>query len=404
MSVRVAITGLGALSALGPDVAAHLKAFRAGTVGIGTTRCLPVEQFKSKISAEVHDFRPEAHFEPRQLGMLDRAAQFAVVASRQALADAGPVLEGLAPERAGAIFAAAIGYHAMEEGYQKLYIANAARPHPFTVPRAMPSAPLSHVTMDAGIRGPAFSIASACSSAAHAIGTAFQMVRSGMLDVAVAGGSEAPLTFGMMKCWEALRVLSADACRPFSKDRSGLVLGEGAAAVVLENLDRARARGATIHAEIIGFGMSADALDMTAPDTESAARAVALALKDAGLAPDRVDYVNAHGTATALNDRTETAALRRVFGAHLDRLPVSSTKSMYGHCMSAAAALDLVASVLAVREGFLPPTMGFNAPDPDCAIDCVPNAARPAALEVAISNAFAFGGLNAVLAVRRYEG
>ncbi|HEY9213731.1 MAG TPA: beta-ketoacyl-[acyl-carrier-protein] synthase family protein, partial [Ancylobacter sp.] len=297
-----------------------------------------------------------------------------------------------------------VGFHAVDDSYRKIYLEKAPRPHPFTVPRAMPSGQVSHVTMDLGIHGPAFSIASACSSASHSIGTAFHMIRSGMLDVAVAGGGESQLTYGMLKSWEALRVLAADGCRPFSKDRGGLVIGEGGGAVVLENMDRAIARGATIHGEMIGFGMSADGMDITAPDMASAAASMHFALEDAGLKPEAVDYVSAHGTATVLNDKTETAALRHVFGDHLARLPVSSSKSQYGHTMNASGALDLVTTVLALREGFLPPTMGFNEFDPECDIDCVPNAARAATPDVAISSSFAFGGLNAVLAVRRYNG
>ncbi|WGD30234.1 beta-ketoacyl-[acyl-carrier-protein] synthase family protein [Ancylobacter sp. WKF20] len=404
MSARVAVTGLGSLSALGLDVAAHLAGLRAGTVGIGPTQGVDVSAMKTKISAEVRGFVAEDHFDPRQLGLLDRTSQFAVVAARQALADAGPALEGVARHRVGAIYAASVGFHAVDDSYRKLYLEQAPRPHPFTVPRAMPSGQVSHVTMDLGIHGPAFAIASACSSAAHAIGTAFQMIRGGMLDVAIAGGGESQLTYGMLKSWEALRVLAPEACRPFSKDRAGLVIGEGAGAVVLENMDRALARGATIHAELIGFGMSADGKDITAPDRDSAAAAMRFALEDAGLAPEQVDYVSAHGTATALNDKTETAALRQVFGAHLDKLPVSSSKSQYGHTMNASGALDFVTSVLALREGFLPPTMGFTEPDPECDLDCVPNAARPAAIETAISSSFAFGGLNAVLALKRYAG
>lgn len=404
MAARVAITGLGSLSALGNDVAAHLKGLRAGTVGIGETQGVDVSSMKTKISAEVRDFKPEAHFEPRQLGLIDRTSQFAVVVARQALADAGPALEGVARHRAGVIFAASVGFHAVDDSYHKLYFEKAPRPHPFTVPRAMPSGQVSHVTMDLGIHGPSFSIASACSSASHSVGTAFHMIRSGMLDVAVAGGAESQLTYGMLKSWEALRVLATDGCRPFSKDRGGLVVGEGGGAVVLENMDRAIARGATIHAEMIGFGMSADGRDITAPDMESAAASMRFALEDAGLAPEAVDYVSAHGTATALNDKTETAALRHVFGDHLAKLPVSSSKSQYGHTMNASGALDLVTTVLALREGFLPPTMGYREFDPDCDIDCVPNASRAASIGTAISSSFAFGGLNAVLALKRYEG
>ncbi|MFD2140809.1 beta-ketoacyl-[acyl-carrier-protein] synthase family protein [Ancylobacter oerskovii] len=401
---RVAITGLGSLSALGNDVAAHLAGLKAGTVGIGETQGIDVSSMKTKISAQVKDFVPEAHFEPRQLGLIDRTSQFAVVVARQALNDAGPALDGVARHRAGVVFAASVGFHAVDDSYHKLYADKAPRPHPFTVPRAMPSAQVSQITMDLGIHGPAFSIASACSSASHSIGTAFHMIRSGMLDVAIAGGGESQLTYGMLKSWEALRVLSPDGCRPFSRDRNGLVIGEGAGAVVLENLDRAVARGATIHGEVIGFGMSADGMDITAPETASVAASLRFALEDAGLAPEAVDYVSAHGTATALNDKTEAAALRLVFGEHLGKLPVSSSKSQYGHTMNASGALDFVTTTLALREGFLPPTMGFNEPDPDCDLDCVPNAARDASPAIALSSSFAFGGLNAVLALKRYEG
>ncbi|MCS0500907.1 beta-ketoacyl-[acyl-carrier-protein] synthase family protein [Ancylobacter mangrovi] len=404
MSARVAITGLGAVSALGLDVASHLAGLKAGTVGIAPLRRVDATTLRSKIGAEVPEFDPQAYFEPRQLGLLDRSSQMGLIATREAVAQSSGALEGVALHRAGAIFSASIGYWTMEEGYQKLYLDKAPRPHPFTVPRAMPSGTASVVTMDLGIHGPAFGIASACSSASHAMGTAFHMVRSGMLDVAVAGGAEASMTPGMLRAWEALRVLSPEGCHPFSKDRSGLVLGEGAAVVVLENLEQARARGATILAEMTGFGMSSDGIDMTAPDTESCARAMSLALEDAGIAPEAVDYVNAHGTATPLNDKTESAAMRLVFGNRLAALPVSSTKSMYGHTLSASGALDMVATVLALREGFLPPTMGFNEADPECDVDCVPNASRAASPEVAISSSFAFGGLNAVLAVRRYPG
>ncbi len=401
MAYRVAVTGLGSLSALGNDVAAHLAGLRAGTVGIGPTQGLDVAAMKTKISAEVRGFVPEEHFDPRQLGLMDRTSQLAVAAARQAVQDARPILDGSHPERIGAIFAASVGFHAVDESYRKLYAEQAPRPHPFTVPRAMPSAQVSQVTMDLGIHGPSFAIASACSSAAHAIGTAFHMIRAGMLDVAVTGGGESQITYGMLKSWEALRVLAPDACRPFSRDRSGLVIGEGAGVVVLENMDRARSRGATIHAELVGFGMTADGRDITAPDRDSAAAAMRFALKDAGLAPEAVDYVSAHGTGTVLNDRTETAALREVFGTRLGMLPVSSSKSQYGHTMNASGALDFITTVLALREGFLPPTMGFNEPDPECDLNCVPNRSLTAPIGVAISSSFAFGGLNAVLALRK---
>lgn len=397
MTRRVAITGVGAVSALGADVGAHLAALKAGHVGIAPL-AFADDPAKPRIAGRAQGFVPADHFDPKQLGTIDRAAALALVSAREALAG-GEALAGIAPERAGVIFGAAVGCEALEEGYRRIFI-DGARPHPFTVPRVMPSSAASQISMAHNILGPSFSPASACASASHAIGLAFHMVRAGMLDVAVTGGCEAPLTLGMVKSWEALRVLSADTCRPFSRDRSGLVLGEGAAVLVLEDMERAQARGATVLAEVVGFGMSADGHDLTAPDAASAARAISSALADAGLDAGAVDYVNAHGTGTVLNDRTETAALRSVLGDRLESVPVSSTKSMTGHCLGASGGLGALASVLALRHGLLPPTMNFREPDPDCALDCVPNAAREGRPEIALVNAFAFGGLNAVLALR----
>jgi nodulation protein E len=270
-----------------------------------------------------------------------------------------------------------------------------------TIPKTMANAGASHISMEFGITGPSFTISTACSSAAHAIGQAFWMVRNGITDLALTGGSEAPFSFGILKAWEAMRVVSPDTCRPFSKDRRGMILGEGSAMFVLEPLDAARARGARIHAEIVGFGMSADACHITQPSSEGAARAMRAVLRDSGLAPEQIGYINAHGTATPANDLTETAAIHSVFGAHAGKLPVSSTKSMHGHALGAAAALECLAAILALRDGVLPPTANYNEPDPDCDLDVIPNQARFAQVEYAISNSFAFGGLNAVLALRK---
>ncbi|HET9148661.1 MAG TPA: beta-ketoacyl-[acyl-carrier-protein] synthase family protein, partial [Acetobacteraceae bacterium] len=328
-------------------------------------------------------------------------AQFALVAAREAAR--GIDLDAFDPARRGAVLGAAIGQETIDTAHRALYEAKAARLHPLTVPRIMPSGPASHLSIEFGLRGPCFAAASACASAAHALGLAFQMIRSGLLDMAFTGGSDASITLGFVKAWDALRILSPDLCRPFSADRQGLVLGEGAGILVLEEWEHAERRGAAIQAELIGFGMSADAEDMLAPDAEGAARAMRAALEDAGTAPEDVDYVNAHGTGTRLNDKTETAALSAVFGGHLAALPVSSGKSMFGHCLNAAGALEMVATVLALREEMLPPTIGFTTPDPECAIDCVPNESRGAPIRVAMSNSFAFGGLNAVLVARRAE-
>jgi len=369
-----------------------------GECGIRPIAGIPTDRLSATLAAEVAGFDPATHFDARRLAMLDRTSQLALVAAREAVRDAGAAVAE--PLRAGAVLGASIGLGTFDAAYLAVYGERANRVHLFTVPRAMPSAPTSQVSMEFGLRGPSFSAASACASSNHAIGQAFHMVRNGMLDVAVTGGSDAPVVFGFLKGWEALRVLTADACRPFSRDRSGLAIGEGAGIVVLEAWDRAVARGARIHAELVGFGMSADAGDITAPDAAGAAAAMRAALDDARLEAASVGYVNAHGTGTRLNDRAESAALARVFGARLPELPVSSTKSMIGHCMVASGALELVVTVLALREGVLPPTIGFRVADPECAVDCIPNAARPVSAGVALSNSFAFGGLNAVLAVQ----
>jgi nodulation protein E len=406
---RVAVTGLGAMSALGHDVPSLWGAVQDGVCGIRPIAGLDTQRLIVKHAAEIVGFAPQAHFDARRLPMLDRTSQLALVAAREALrmalhADAPPVgfaglqAAGFAAQRCGAILGAGIGIETFDNAYQTLYGEGSNRLHPLTVPRIMPNAPASHVSIEFGLRGPCFATASACASASHALGLSFQMIRSGMLDLAVSGGSDASISLGFMKAWDALRVLSPDGCRPFSRDRSGLVIGEGAAILVLEEWQHAQARGATIHAEMLGFGMSADAGDITAPDAAGASQAMMAALADAGLAPEAIDYVNAHGTGTRLNDRTETAALAQVFGAHLARLPVSSSKSMLGHCLNAGGALEALVTVLALRDGVIPPTIGFREPDPECALDCVPNQARTATLRAALSNSFAFGGLNAVLA------
>ncbi len=395
---RVAITGLGAISALGADAPASWAEMRRGACGVRPIAGIPTDRLTATLAAEIPAFDPAAHFDARRLAMLDRTSQLALVAAREAMRDAGVAITE--PSRAGTVLGAAIGLGTFDAAYHAVYAEQANRVHPFTVPRAMPSAPASQVSIEFGLRGPSFATASACASSNHAIGQAFHMVRGGMLDLAVTGGSDAPVVFGLLKGWEALRVLAADACRPFSRDRSGLVIGEGAGILVLEAWDSAVARGARIHAELMGFGMSADAGDVTAPDAEGAAAAMRAALDDARLDAAAVGYVNAHGTGTRLNDRAEAAALSLVFGARLPRLPVSSTKSMIGHCMIASGALELVATVLALRDGVLPPTIGFREADPECAVDCIPNAARTVSVDVALSNSFAFGGLNAVLAVR----
>lgn len=400
---RVAVTGLGAVTPLGQTADSYWGALQRGESGIGPiTLTWTPEELNQKVAAEIKNFDPLKHFAERQLSTLDRVSQIAVVAAREAIVDSGITIDRALSERAATIVGTgAGGQNTIDESYRRVYLESRTRVFPLSIPKLMANAPASQISMECGLRGPAFVIASACSSATHAIGSAFHMVRSGMVDCAVTGGTEACITFGTLRSWEALRVMAPDACRPFSKDRAGLVLGEGAAMMVLEPMERALARGATIHGEIVGFGMSADANDLTSPDQNGMVRAMLSALADGGLRPQDIDYVNAHGTGTAANDETETKALHEAFGAHARTLAISSTKSMVGHALGAAGALELVATICALRDGVVPPTINYLGPDPACDLDYVPNQARKQAIGAAISNSFAFGGLNAVLAVKK---
>jgi nodulation protein E len=399
---RVVVTGCGAVAPNGQTVAAYWSGLAAGVSGIAVPTLVPPELLLQKAVAEVKDFDPLQHFDDRQLATLDRVSQFAVVAAREAIAQSGISFSNGLSERTATIIGTGVGGQTTHDAsFKRLYRDNITRVYPLTIPKLMANAPASQVSMHCGLRGPAFAVASACASATHAIGVAFHMVRSGTADCAVTGGSEACITYGTLKGWEAMRVMAPDTCRPFSIGRKGMIIGEGAAMVVLETLDHAQRRGAPILAEIAGFGMSADAKDIVSPDVGGMVRALEQALADGGLAPGDIDYVNAHGTGTAANDETETRALKHVFGDHSARLAISSTKSMVGHALGAAGALELVATILAMREGLVPPTIGYLGPDPACDLDCVPNEARPLAINAALSNSFAFGGLNAVLAIRR---
>jgi nodulation protein E len=398
---RVAITGMGAICALGRNTAEFARALAGGCSGIAPIESTDVSQLRFQNGAEVKGYSHAPYFEDRRADFLDRFAQFAVIAAREAVADAGVEWTAELRDSAAIITGSCVGGQSTEDiGFQEVYKLGHNRVHPLTIPKTMANAGASHISMEFGITGPSFTISTACSSAAHAIGQAYWMVRSGATGLAITGGSEAPFSFGILKAWEAMRVVSPDTCRPFSRDRHGMVLGEGGAMLVLEPMEAARARGARIHAEIVGFGMSADAGHITQPSIEGAARAMRAALRDAAIAPEQVAYINAHGTATPANDPTETAAIRAVFGAHAGRLAVSSTKSMHGHALGAAAALECLATALALRDGLLPPTANYREPDPECDLDVIPNEARAAQVEYALSNSFAFGGLNAVLALR----
>ena len=402
---RVVITGLGVVSSVGQSTQDYWDSLIAGHSTFAPPTLGTAAQATGKLVGEVKGFEPAAHFESSQLPLIDRVSQFAVVAARQAVGQSGLVLRDELAERTAAIIGTGSGGHTtVDESFHRLYATGAARLHPLTIPKAMISAPASQVSMYCGVKGPVFSVSSACASATHAIGQAFHMVRSGSVTCALTGGTEASITFGAMKGWEAMRIMSPDTCRPFSKDRKGMLIGEGAAIVVLETLDHARNRGADILAEIAGFGMSADSKDLTAPDVNGMTRAISAALADAALPPDMIDYVNAHGTATTANDHAETVALHQSFGAHARQLAVSSTKSVIGHTLGAAGALEFVAAIMAIREGVVPPTMNYLGADPECDLDYVPNEARRMSVRAILNNSFAFGGLNAVLAARQFGG
>jgi nodulation protein E len=397
---RVAITGMGAICALGRNTAEFAEALRQGRSGIAPIESTDRFQLRFQNGAEVRGYSHQPYFDDRRADFMDRFAQFAVIAAREAVTDAGVSWTPALRENAAIVTGSCVGGQSTEDiGFQELYKLGHSRVHPLTIPKTMANAGASHISMEFGITGPSFTISTACSSSGHAIGQAYWMVRAGATDLAIAGGSEAPFSLGILKAWEAMRVVSPETCRPFSKDRRGMILGEGGAMLVLEPLEAARSRGARIHAEIVGFGMSADACHITQPSTEGAARAMRAALRDAGLEPEQIGYINAHGTATPANDPTEVAAIRSVFGRHAERLAISSTKSMHGHALGAAAALECLATALALRDGVLPPTANFNEPDPQCDLDVIPNHARRTQVEYALSNSFAFGGLNAVLAL-----
>ena len=400
---RVAITGMGAISAFGNDAPLAWAGMRAGRSAIGPIANIPTDLLNIKIAAEVRGFDPAAHFDSKRIVFLDRVAQFALVAAREAVAQSGLEFRasGLG-ERTACIVGTGIGgENSHNEQSQRFYGDKNPRVHPLAIVRVMANAPACHVGMEFGLTGPSFAVVSACASANHAMAQAFEMVRSGKVDFAVTGGSEACVTVPTIKAWEAMRVTADDTCRPFCKQRRGMVIGEGAGIFVLEEYEHARRRGATILAEFAGAGMSADAGDIVLPSADGAAKALSGALADAQLAPADIDYINAHGTGTPANDPTESKAIRRVFGAHANNVAVSSTKSMHGHALGAAGAIELVAAIGALRDSVIPPTANFIDADPECDLDYVPNTPREKPVRAVLSNSFAFGGLNCVVALRR---
>lgn len=399
---RVAITGLGLVCALGNTAAECWRRLAAGESRILPLRDPGSPPYKFSRGAEAWDFDPAAHFTERDFITLERFAQLATVAGREAVAQSGLRFDGELGDRAAIVTGSSVGgQFSEEEGYKRLYRENNPRIAPLTIPRTMANAGASRMSLEFGIHGPAYTVATACSSSNHALGQAFWMVRSGQVSVALAGGSEAVFAEGLLRAWEAMRVVAPDVCRPFSAGRKGLSLGEGAGMLILEDWEHAAARNAEILGEMIGFGMSSDAHHITQPCSEGPAKCMQWALRDAGIAPEQVDYINAHGTGTQANDITETQAIRAAFGGAADGLLVSSTKSMHGHTLGAAGALEAIATVLALRHRLVPPTANFTEPDPGCDLDVVPNQAREAKLTIAISNTFAFGGLNATVVLKR---
>lgn len=405
---RVVVTGLGCISALGHNVTENWQALSAGRSGIGpiVTGAPELWQFpvSAKIAAQVSDYNPAEFLSAQQISLLDRFGQFGLIAAQEAVTDSGLEFDEENGQRSAIVLGSGIGgIESMHDGFQRLYVKKVNRVNPLMIPRVMLNGATSAISMQYGIRGPCFSVSSACSSANHAIAQAYAMIQSGLVDIAMAGGSEACLVPGLIKSWEALRVLASDTCRPFSRDRKGLVLAEGAGVIVLESADHAKKRNARIYAELAGCGMSSDASDIVQPDADGAARAMQQALQQARLNPEQIDYINAHGTGTVANDITETKAIHQVFAGHATKLAVSSTKSMHAHALGAAGGLEAIATIKALDEGVIPPTMNFTEADPQCDLDYVPNQARQQTITAALSNSFAFGGLNAVIALKRFD-
>ena len=398
---RVVITGAGTINALGHDVPSTLQAMREGVCGIGPLELRDVERLSIQIGGQVRGFEAEGRYNRQQMSLYDRFTQFTLAAAKEAIDQSGLEFSGELAARSGVVLGTAGGgVSTWDDNYRSVYEDGKNRVHPFVVPKLMNNAAAAHVSMEHNLKGPSFTVSTACASSNHAMAQAFSMVRSGMAPAMATGGSESMLCFGGIKAWEGLRVMSRDACRPFSANRNGMVQGEGAGIFVFEEYERARARGAEILCEVIGFAMSSDAGDIVMPSKNGAARAMSGALKDAQVSREDVCYINAHGTGTAANDKTECAAVADVFGPHADRLMISSTKSMHGHLIGGTGAVELLACIMALRDGIIAPTIGYEEPDPECALDVVPNVAREAKVKVALSNAFAFGGMNAVLALR----
>ena len=407
---RVVITGIGVFASAGKNSETFFKNLIEARSAVRRICQFDPSSLSIQIAAEVSDYNPANYFPSKRLDLLDRFSQFGLLAAQEAIKSSGFEVREDERHRFGVVTGTGMaGANTLDNGYLNLYANQATRLHPFTIPRMMHNAATSQICMELGAQGPSFTTATACSSSGHAIGEAFHLIKYGMADVMLSGGAEAPITYGMIRSWESVRVLATGngnpsrACRPFSADREGFVLGEGAAMLLLEELEHAKQRGAKIFAELSGYGLSSDAGHITQPSIDGPARAVCMALEEAKVAPEEVDYINAHGTGTRLNDATETQVIKKVFGAYAPKLAISSTKSMHGHTMGATGAIELVATAMATQRDVIPPTANYTLPDPECDLDYVPNQAREKPVRVAVSNSFAFGGLNAVLLIRKFE-
>jgi len=409
----VVVTGLGLVTPLGTGIETNWQSLTAGRSGIRTITRFDASALPARVAGEVPDFEPERFLERRDLKKMDIFIQYAVAAAQMAVEDAGLGMPLAAPERTGVIVGVGMGgITTVEQTFQSLTANNFRRVSPFLIPRIIPNMASGHIALRFGARGPNYATTSACASGAHAIGEALVLIRDGRQDLMLAGGAEAPVCLLGVGGFSAMRALATNfndeptrASRPFDARREGFVIAEGAGVLVLEELEHARRRGARIYAEVIGYGATCDAYHMTqpAPEGAGAAECMAHAIDDAGIAPTEIGYINAHGTGTPFNDEAETLAVKRVFGEHAARVAISSTKSMTGHLLGAAGTVEAAYTILALARGVLPPTINLDEPDPVCDLDYVPNAARPAALEAALSNSFGFGGTNAVLAFRRPE-
>ncbi|HXG57816.1 MAG TPA: beta-ketoacyl-[acyl-carrier-protein] synthase family protein [Thermoanaerobaculia bacterium] len=398
---RVAITGIGLITPFGRGKEAVLESVRGARSGVRTIESIDASTLQCRIAGEV----PAGAHEGLHRGH-DRFTRFALIAADEAAAQAASA-DAFDPERVGVIIGTGLGgCETLDAGYRRMYRESQTRIPPASIAWSMYNAAASAVSTRHEAKGVAYSVVSACASGAHALGLAFAAIRSGEADAMFAGGADAPLTYGVIRAWESMRVLAIDndrperACRPFSADRQGLVLAEGAAVFFLETFESARARRRPVLGEIAGFGATSDAGHVTDPSADGEARAISLTLRSAGVEPERIGYINAHGTATRANDVTETRAIRAVFGEAAGRIPVSSTKSMHGHAMGASGAIETAISILSLNAGFIPPTLNLEQPDPECDLDYVPLVPRPARVEMFLSHSFGFGGMNAVLAVR----